>query len=210
MGGAKVVWGAPPAPPFRRKPDSCFANEKTSLWKHSESMLLTMLHEWANEKEPKHFLLPTGKFYVFKICCLGTQTRKQPRKHSKSVFLQCFPNASWFALLCNICWRHKVYIPMQHMLKTQSLHFERKHVFEIFQKHFFCILDKISFLQRCFLICVSLYFSRMHLRSVPNVCFLRGFPWSGVIQQGCMVRMGNRKCTSTDQIEAVVKFYSEL
>ena len=84
-------------------------------------------------------------------CCMGAQTGKKqnffasetqiPRlqdmllgyaneetfgKHSKSVFLQCFPSDS-----------SRVCSPTQHMLKTQNLRLEsKKNAFQIFQKHF--------------------------------------------------------------------------
>ena len=54
-------------------------------------------------------------------------------KHSKSLFLRCFPNDSLFAPTRNICGRHKICV-----LKAENAS-------EIFQKHFFA-----SWMQFCF------------------------------------------------------------
>ena len=65
------------------------------------------------------------KFCVFKIYCLGTQTRKR----SGNIRSQCFfgvSNDSSFALTSSICRRHEICV-----LKVENH-------FEIFRKHFLC------------------------------------------------------------------------
>ena len=113
-------------------------NSLTLLQKHFESVLLRMLHGRANWKEAKI----ERKFCVFKICCLCTQTRKQP----ESIQSQCFLSASQM-LPC--------LLPHMTMLKTQNLRLENKNCFEISNK-FFCVLDAILLPQQCFIVCVVL------------------------------------------------------
>ena len=105
------------------------ANQETLLQKHFESMLVTMLHGWANGKEAKI----RTQILRLQNMLLGYANKETIGKHQKSVFLQCFPNDSSFALTSSICRKQK-----NCVLKVENL-------FEIFQKHFLT-----SWTQFCF------------------------------------------------------------
>ena len=71
---------------------------KTKGWRKreniaAETLCVNVAHNvvWMSKRErSKTFLLPRRKLCVFKICSLGTQTRK----HSENIESQCFVSVS--------------------------------------------------------------------------------------------------------------------
>ena len=89
-----------------------------------------MLHGWADEKVATHCLLPRRNFHVFKVYCLGTQTRKRLENiRSQWLFI-----VSQMLLSLRL---HATYIE-----DTTSASW-KQNMFLKFSKNVFCVLDLI-------------------------------------------------------------------
>ena len=100
----------------------------------------------------KTFLLPRHKFCVFKIYCLGTQTRK----HSGNIRSQCFFSVSQVI--------PRLLPHATHVEDTKSVSLKQKMLLK-FSKNIFCVLDAFLLPQQCFLVCASLKSSQIRTNS---------------------------------------------
>ena len=87
-------------------------NEKTLLWKHSESMLLTVA--WVSKRQGgKTFFASETQILRLQNLLHGYASEETIWKHSKSVFPRCF-------VVC---------APTQNMLNTQNVRLESRKCF---------------------------------------------------------------------------------
>ena len=123
----------------------------------------------AQTGKKQNILLPRRKVCVFKIFCLGTQTRKHPG----NIQSQCFFSVSH---VIPRLLPHAIYVE-----DTKSASWKQKMLLR-FSKNIFCVLDAFLFPQQFFLVCAGckkVPFSR-YLKHVmpPDTEWVTEYSWS--------------------------------